>query len=160
LLAAGSVLGCAPAALPPSSPSRLLGAPLPPFSGTTLNGSDFDSNASRGMVLAVTFFARSAKPNDNELEAAGTLYSDHPELILVGVSLDDAIETARAQVLRHSLRFPVLFDPDRHVAERLGVDGPRITLAVDRRGILRWVGDAASPSSIRAATEALLGESA
>lgn len=146
--------------LPPSSPNRLLNAPLPPFSGTTLNGSDFDSNASRGMVLAVTFFASSGESNDRELEAAGLLYSDHPELVLLGVSLDESIEAARAQVLRHSLRFPVLFDPERRVAERLAVDGPRTTLAVDRHGVLRWVGDAASPNAVRAAAEALLGESA
>jgi peroxiredoxin len=160
LLLAGSAVACAPATLPPSSPSQLLGAPLPPFSGTTLNGSDFDSNQSRGNVLAISFFETTCTACDGELEATGALYSDHPELVLVGVSLDDSIEIARAEVRRHSLRFPILFDSERRVAQRLGVEGPRTVLVVDRRGILRWVGNHPSANAVRDAAEALLDESA
>jgi peroxiredoxin len=160
LLTAGSLVACAPAVLPPSSPSPLLGSPLPAFSGITLNGSEFDSNSSRGLVLAVAFFDSAGNSGDRDLDAAGALYSDHPDLVLVGVALDQSIEDVRAQVTRHSLHFPLLHDPDRHVAERLGVSQPRTVLAVDRRGVLRWVGDAGNPAKVRAAAEALLGESA
>jgi peroxiredoxin len=144
--------------LPPSNPSALIGAPLPAFSGTTMNGSEFDSNSSRGLVLTIAFFAGDA--SDAELEAAGALYAAHPDLVLVGVSLDESADSARARVARHSVHFPVLFDPDRRVASRLGVSGPRTILAVDRRGVLRWVGDSAKPALAEQAAEALLAESA
>jgi hypothetical protein len=42
----------------------------------------------------------------------------------------------------------------------VGVSAPGTSLAVDRRGILRWVGDPAKPGAVERATEALLDESA
>lgn len=159
LVAAGSAFGCARPVLPPSSPSPLLGAPLPGFSGTTLNGSEFDSNASRGLVLTVAFFAFDDTSSARDIEAAGALYSDHPELVMVGVSLDETVERARSQVGHHGLHFPILFDRDRSVASLLGVTQPRTILAVDRHGRLRWVGDATRAHQMRQAAEALLSES-
>jgi len=124
-----------------------------------MNGSEFDSNASRGLVLAVTFFAGTSAASDAGVEAAGALYGSHSELVIVGVSLDESVDSARSQVARHSLHFPVLFDPDRRVAERLGVTRPQTMLAVDRRGVLRWVGDSTNRSVAEQAAEALLAES-
>jgi len=110
-------------------------------------------------VLFVEFFDGSREA-PRALADAATLYGDHRELVIVGISLDPSIESARGFVSRHSVRFPVLFDPERSVAGRLGVSGPGTGLAVDRRGILRWIGDPATPGAVRDATEALLGEPA
>jgi peroxiredoxin len=152
-------MACASAQLPPSRSSKHLGEPLPAFNGITVNGSEFDSNSSRGMVLFVEFFEGAEDPS-RALADAAALYADHRDLVIVGISLDDAIESARGFVSRHSVKFPVLFDPERTVAGRLGVSGPGTALAVDRRGILRWVGDPSPPGVVRNATEALLDESA
>jgi peroxiredoxin len=157
LVGAGVTLACGRAALPRSSPSKHLGEPIPAFTGTTVNGSEYDSNSSLGMVLVVQFFALSCESCSHALVDAGELYADHRELVMVGVSLDPSIQSARGLVTRHSLKFPVLFDPEGSVAERLGVEGPKVGLAVDRRGILRWVGDPARPGVVREAAEALLG---
>lgn len=160
LLTAGGALACAPATLPPSSPSPLLGAPLPAFSGTTVNGSEFDSNESRGLVLVVVLSMLGKGPSDRNLDTAGALYADHRDLVVVGVSLDDSIDDARRQAARHELHFPLLADPDRRVASRLGVTRAGTVLVVDRRGVLRWVGVAPSEDRLRQATDALLAESA
>jgi peroxiredoxin len=144
--------------MPRSLPSRHLGAPLPAFTGTTVNGSEFDSNSALGMVLVVQFFEQGCEPCDARFEEAAGLYSDHRGLVVVGVSLEPSIEVARGLVNRHSLKFPVLFDPERTVATRLGVAGPKTGLAVDRRGILRWVGDPSKPGLLGSAAEALLAE--
>jgi peroxiredoxin len=162
LLATGAnvlPVACASAQLPPSRSSKHLGEPLPAFAGITVNGSEFDSNSSRGLVLFVEFFDGS-RDAPRALADASTLYGDDRELVVCGVSLDPSIESARGFVSRQGVKFPVLFDPERSVAERLGVSGPGTGLAVDRRGILRWVGDPATPHAVRDATEALLGESA
>jgi peroxiredoxin len=131
---------------------------LPPFTGTTVNGLEFDSNASRGLVLLVEFFDCNAK--SRSLTDAAELYAKNRELVIVGVSLDDSIERTRDFVGARSVRFPVLFDPKRSVAALVGVTEPGTSLAVDRRGILRWVGDATKPGAVQQATEALLDESA
>ena len=131
---------------------------MPAFTGKTVNGLEFDSNASRGLVLLVEFFECNEK--SRSLTVAAELYSSNRELVIVGVSLDDSIEHTRAFVQERSVRFPVLYDPERVVAARVGVTDAGTTLAVDRRGILRWVGDATKPDAVQQATEALLDESA
>lgn len=110
------------------------------------------------MVLLVEFFECNAE--SRSLTDASALYTSNRELVIVGVSLDDSIERTRAFVSEHSVKFPVLFDPERAVAARVGVSAPGTSLAVDRRGILRWVGDPAKPGAVEQATEALLDESA
>lgn len=112
------------------------------------------------MVLFVTFFGASCGSCEQALADAGALYSDNRELVMVGVALDGSLEGARGLVARHELKFPVLFDPDHRVAARVGVTGPKTAIAVDRRGILRWVGDPSKPGVMRDAAEALLAESA
>jgi len=112
------------------------------------------------MVLVVTFFAGTCDSCEQTMADAGSLYTDNRDLVMVGVALDGSLEGARGMVARHELKFPVLFDPDRRVAQRLDVTGPKTGLAVDRRGILRWKGDPSAPGVMRDAAEALLAESA
>jgi peroxiredoxin len=156
----GSSIACARAALPKSSPNRLIGASLPAFSGTTVNGAEFDSNSSLGMVLVVGFFKGSCGSCWPALIEASAIYGDHRELVMVGVSHDTSLDGARSLVAQHALKFPVLFDPEKAIAHRLGVSATMTSLAVDRRGVLRWAGDLSQPATVREAAEALLDESA
>jgi peroxiredoxin len=110
------------------------------------------------MVLLVEFFESSA--GSRSLADAAALYTKDRELVIVGISLDDSIERTRAFVAEQSVRFPVLFDPERAVAARVGVTEAGTSLAVDRRGILRWVGDPRKPGAVEQATRALLDEPA
>jgi len=122
----------------------------------TVNGSEFDSNASMGMVLLVEFFE--CREGGHALGDAGEIYASHRELVVVGVSLGESIERTRAFTAHHGVRFPVICDPARAVAARLEVKDARTSLAVDRRGILRWIGDAQTPGAMEQAASALLAE--
>lgn len=110
------------------------------------------------MVLLVEFFQ--CNRASRSLADAAALYTNERELVVVGVSLDDSIERTRAFVAEREVRFPILFDPKRSVAALVGVTDPKTTLAIDRRGILRWVGDPTKPGAVEQATQALLDESA
>jgi peroxiredoxin len=160
-LVAGSAalfpFACASAQLPPSRSGQYVGAPLPAFSGVTVNGSEFDSNSSRGMVLLVQFFE--CDGGSHSLAEAGELYASKRELVIVGVSLDESLERTRVFAAHQGVKFPVLCDQGRTVSARLGVTEPGTSLAVDRRGILRWIGDSATPGAVEQAAAALLGES-
>lgn len=151
-------VACASVPLPPSRSGQYVGARLPAFSGVTVNGSEFDSNASVGMVLLVEFF--DCKEGTRSLADAAELYSSNRELIVVGVSLDESLERTVAFTAQRGAKFPILFDPRRSVASRLGVTDPGTSLAVDRRGVLRWIGDVSTPHAVQQAAAALLGESA
>jgi len=123
-----------------------------------VNGSEFDSNASLGRVLLIEFF--DCKEGTRSLADAAELYSSHHELTVVGVSLDDSLDRTVVFAAGRGAKFPVLFDPKREVAARLDVTAPGTSLAVDRRGILRWIGDVSNPQAVQQAAAALLGESA
>lgn len=149
---------CASTPLPPSRAGQYVGAPLPAFGGVTVNGSEFDSNASRGMVLLVEFFE--CAEGQHALGDASEIYASHRGLVVVGVSLGESVERTRAFTTHHGVKFPVICDPERAVAARLDVTEAGTGLAVDRRGILRWIGDAKAPGVMEQAASALLGEPA
>jgi len=161
LLVGGSAalfpLACASAPLPPSRSGQYVGAPLPAFSGITVNGSEFDSNSSRGNVLLVQFFE--CTEESHALTDVGELYASRRELVVVGVSLGESVERTRVFAAHQGVKFPVLCDTERAVASRLGVTEPGTSLAVDRRGILRWIGDTGTPGAVQQAAAALLDES-
>jgi cytochrome c biogenesis protein CcmG/thiol:disulfide interchange protein DsbE len=130
----------APAAAPPSSPSRLLDAPLPAFLRPTLQGGTFDSAASSGRVLVIDFFAAYCRPCQRKLPALEALHRRQPNLSIVGVSLDESGDVARKSVTRHHLTFPVVHDAGNVLAGRLRVTELPISFVVDGQGRIRWVG--------------------
>ena len=142
-------LGCAhasgPAAPPPSSPSRLLGEPLPAFRRPTLQGATFDTAASPGQVIVVDFFADYCKPCQRSLPALEALHRQQPGLTIVGVSLDDTPANAWRSVRRHRLTFPVIHDAGNVLAGRMRVTELPISFVVDGDGRVRWVGGPEQP---------------
>jgi cytochrome c biogenesis protein CcmG/thiol:disulfide interchange protein DsbE len=142
-------LGCAhasgPAALPASSPSRLLGEPLPTFRRPTLQGATFDTAAWAGQVIVVDFFAAYCKPCQRTLPALEALHRKQPGLTIVGVSLDDTPDNAWKSVRRHRLTFPVVHDAGNVLAGRLRVTELPISFVVDGSGRVRWVGGPDQP---------------
>ena len=120
-----------PAPPPPSSPSRLLGEPLPTFRRPTLQGATFDTAASAGQVIVVDFFAAYCKPCQRTLPALEALHRKQPGLTIVGVSLDDTPDNAWKSVRRHRLTFPVVHDAGNVLAGRLRVTELPISFVVD-----------------------------
>src|SRR5262245_4995722 len=93
---------------PPASAARpLLGHPAPAFRRSTLDGGSFDTVAATGNTLVVDFFAGYCVPCQRSLPALEALHRWRPDLAVVGVSLDADPVTARRQVARHRLTFPV-----------------------------------------------------
>jgi peroxiredoxin len=143
-----AVVGCAhaggvPAPPPASSPSRLLGEPLPAFRRPTLQGGTFDTAASPGQLLVVDFFAAYCKPCQRTLPALEALHRKQPGLTVVGVSLDDTPDSAWKSVRRHRLTFPVIHDAGN--AGRLRVTELPISFVVGGDGRVRWVGGPDQP---------------
>ena len=146
----------APAAAPPSSPSRLLDAPLPAFLRPTLQGGTFDSAASSGRVLVIDFFAAYCRPCQRKLPALEALHRRQPNLSIVGVSLDESGDVARKSVTRHHLTFPVVHDSGNVLAGRLRVTELPISFVVDGQGRIRWVGGPDQPDDALAQAVAAL----
>lgn len=143
------MLGCGhaagPAPPPASSPSRILGEPLPTFRRPTLQGGTFDTAASPGQMLVVDFFAAYCKPCQRTLPALEALHRRQPGITIVGVSLDDTPDNAWKSVRRHRLTFPVVHDAGNVLAGRLRVTELPISFLIDGSGRVRWVGGPDQP---------------
>jgi cytochrome c biogenesis protein CcmG/thiol:disulfide interchange protein DsbE len=139
-LALGTMLGCAAAPLPapPSSPSALLGAPLPAFQRRTLAGTAFDTAALGGRLLVVDFFASYCRPCQRTLPALERLHVERPDVAIVGVSLDDDAERAATMVTRHRLTFPVVHDSGHALAGRFRVVDLPTAFIADDKGRIIW----------------------
>lgn len=132
--------GATQAAVPPSSPSPLLGRPVPEFRRPTVQGGRFDTAAAAGQVLVVEFFAQYCRPCQRRLPAAQKLHADLPDVAFVGISVDETPDLAWAQIQRYGLRFPVVHDTGFALAGRFRVVELPIALVVGRDGRVRWAG--------------------
>ena len=129
-----------PTAMPASAPSRLLGAPAPSFRRPTVQGGDFATVDTAGRVVVVEFFARYCKPCQRRLPSAERLRREFPDVIIVGISLDETAEAALAQVSRFGLGFPVVHDAGNILAGRFRVAELPAVFVVGRDGRVAWVG--------------------
>ncbi len=138
---ATALVACAgSSALPPSSPSELYARPLPSFRRPTLGGDGFDTDADRGRVVVVKFFAKYCAPCQKSLPSVEALHRELPDVAFVGVSEDELEADARQQVERHRLTFPVVLDRDRVLAGRFRVNEMPVVFVADRTGRVAWVG--------------------
>jgi peroxiredoxin len=145
-----AVLGCAhapapPAPPPPSSPSRLLGEAVPAFKRPTLQGASFDTASAAGRVLVVDFFADYCRPCQRTLPALEALHRAHPELAIVGISLDEDARGALKVIARHQLTFPVIHDQGNVLAGRFRVTDLPHAFVVGPDGKVRWAAGPEQP---------------
>lgn len=135
----------APVALPPSSPSPLLGRDAPSFRRPTIQGGQFDTATVAGKVLVVEFFAKYCRPCQRRLPEAERLRAELPDVAVVGISVDETPDLAMQQVRGYGLRFPVVHDPGHVLAGRFRVTSLPVAVVVDRQGRVSWVGGPGQP---------------
>lgn len=114
---------CASRTLPPSAPSPLLSRDAPEIRRPTIDGRLFDTNAHRGKVVVVKFFASYCEPCTRTLPEAERLHRAHPDVVFVGIDEDEYERTAHDLVSRYGLTFPRRARPRQ---------GPRGALSPER----------------------------
>ena len=139
----------APEPPPPSAPSPLLGRELPAFRRPTVQGPVFDTAAAhaRGRVLVVDFFAAYCRPCQRALPALEAFHEAHPDVEIVGISLDDGPEGAVAMINRHHLTFPVVHDTEHVLAGRFRVSELPVSFVADPSGRVIWAAGPAQAAS-------------
>lgn len=99
---------------------RLVGRPAPPLAAPRLDraGEAFDLAALRGRTVLIDFFATWCEPCAAVAPAVARFAAAHPEVQVIGVSLDNAqtLPELPAFMAKHAITWPV-------VGERLGWDG-------------------------------------
>jgi len=117
------------------------GAPAPDFTLRSNGGKNLKLSEHRGEVVMINFWATWCGPCRQEMPELERLYQKYRKagFVLLGISVDDKPEAARAMARQLKVSFPVLFDDRKQVSRRYDVDAMPSTLLVDRNGVVRFV---------------------
>jgi len=132
------LFACAAPGLPPSATSAAMGRPLPTFRRQTLTGAMVSSEALRGKVVVIEFFAKYCKPCWEQLPEVAKLAQGDRDLVVVGFGEDEYAADTQAMVTKLELPFPVIHDPGNVLAGRFRVRQIPATLVLDAAGVVRW----------------------
>lgn len=111
---------------------------LPEFTRRTLTGSSVSSEALRGKIVVVEFFAQYCKPCWTALPQVQRLAAGDPELVVLGVGEDEFASETEMMAQQLGLSFPVVHDAGNGLAARFRVGKIPATLLLDRSGVVRW----------------------
>jgi thiol-disulfide isomerase/thioredoxin len=116
------------------------------LSGATVDGKTFSTDAWKGKVILVDFWATWCGPCRAELPRVKKVYKDFHEkgLEVLGVSCDDNADDLKAFLKNNpDMPWPQLFDektPGWHpLATKFGIDGIPTMFLIDKKGVLRSV---------------------
>tara|TARA_Y100000588_G_scaffold85716_3_gene91022 strand:- start:3409 stop:3918 length:510 start_codon:yes stop_codon:yes gene_type:complete len=120
-----------------------LGAPIPGYTATTLEGDSVSLSSLRGEVVLLNLWATWCAPCRKETPFLQELFEEHEEdgLHLVGVSLDTGAATEQVErfVEDYGVTYTILHDPENRAMELYRVLGLPATFLIDREGVLQWM---------------------
>jgi len=142
-----------------STPSPRTGAPAPAFSLANLDGRivTLDELEARGDVVVLNFWFTSCPPCRREIPELSAFAAAHPDVPLVGISVDQQLSgpRLRAQSQRLGVDYTVLHDPEMRVAGDYGVSVyPTTVLVRGGRIVGHRVGEVTRASLERMVDEA------
>ncbi len=140
----GSLLAaCSLACTMPDASSRVaVGAPVPAYRATSLEGDSVSLAEHRGKVVLFNVWATWCHPCRDEIPELRKLQARYQErgLELIGVSVDadGSDDVIRSFMRDFEMEYPVWRDPGERVSTQFLVIGVPATFLIDREGILRW----------------------
>jgi len=113
----------------------------PDFTLKSNEGRNLRLSEQRGQVVLVNFWASWCGPCRQEMPHLNKLYDKYKAagFVMLGVNIDDNIDTATAAAQKWGVRFPVLFDADKAVSKRWDMGSMPATVLVDRDGKVRFL---------------------
>ena len=115
---------------------KQIGKPAPDF---TLNDGSRTVQLSkyRGKVVVLNFWATWCAPCIEEIPSLNQLQQQMPQLVVLGVSVDQNEEAYRRFLGRHRIDFSTIRDPEQHVNALYGTFVFPDTYVIDRNGQIR-----------------------
>lgn len=131
---------------PPASPDPETASPLavgtkiPSFRLDRLDGPGA-VGLPNGKVTIVTFIATWNAPAQKSLPKLQEIYLQLASkgLAMIAISVDDNVEGVREFAATNGAKYPLTWDKDHRIANRLRPPSMPTTLIVDRNGVLRFV---------------------
>jgi cytochrome c biogenesis protein CcmG, thiol:disulfide interchange protein DsbE len=145
----------------PDKPTAVISRAAPDFSRTDLNQGQVSLRAYRGKVVLLNFWATWCSPCLIEVPHFVVWQQAYGKrgLQVIGVSMDDDAQLARAAYHRYRLNYPVVMGDEKLGEIYGGIFGLPVTFLIDRRGRIRFTHKSgARLSQIRSEMEKLLLE--
>lgn len=140
---------------------KLVGAPAPALTLTTLDGQALDLAALYGKKpVYLKFWATWCVPCREQmphLEATLREQGDKLAIYAVDVAIDDPIQNVKEFVARKHLTVPIAIDQDGSVAEQFHLNVTPQHVLIDRAGVIRFVGHAVTPELEQAIASVVSG---
>jgi thiol-disulfide isomerase/thioredoxin len=139
-LVAAVVAGCAArGGGPPPVIAASKAAALPSLSYRLVSGPSWTSEAARGRVMVLDVWATYCKPCRKAFPKLGQLAASRPDVVVIGVSVDDDDAVVDAFLREVPAGFPIARDPGHSVQSGpLAIQVLPTVLVVDRRGRIRF----------------------
>lgn len=128
-----------PAAPGPSIVPAAAATPLPALEYRLMTGESWASRQSAGRVLVLDVWATYCKPCRKAFPRLNRLAATYPDIVVIGVSVDEEDAAVRAFLAEVPAAFPIARDPARSVQSGpLAIRSLPTLLVVDRHGRTRF----------------------
>lgn len=112
--------------------------PLPSLSYRLVSGQPWTSESARGRMIVLDVWATYCQPCRAAIPKLSRLAAAHPDVVVIGVSVDDDDGVVEAFLRDVPAGFPIARDPDQSVQSGpLAIQSLPTVLIVDRRGRIR-----------------------
>ncbi len=126
---------------PPPEAGTDLGATMPEYTATLLDGSKFDLATHRDKVVLLNLWATWCGPCRAEIPELEKMHAEYgPKgFEVIGVSLDEGgVETVKQFVDEQKMAYPIVLDPEGKLANVFQTSVLPTTALIDRKGRILW----------------------
>jgi len=115
------------------------GMPAAEFQLKDLSGQSHQLSQYQGKVVLLNFWATWCKPCTTEMPAMQEAFDQLKDqgLVVLAVNELEDLPKVKAHIQEHGHTFPVLLDPDNHVANLYGVFGLPVSVLIDQHGTVQ-----------------------
>ena len=124
---------------PREIPSPLTNQPAPAFTGAQVDGKAFKSDAIKGKVALVSFWATwctTCKADEPLIDSLHAQFSGNADFVMIGVATQDTKDKVGKYLGSGHRKYLNLIDEDGKLAIDFGVYGVPETYLIDRKGII------------------------
>lgn len=114
------------------------GEPAPDFTVEVIEGGDFTLSEQRGQPVVLNFWASWCEPCRVEIPDISTFAETHPDVVVIGVSVQDAEQTARSFAAEVDASYPLALGTE-DVEDAYPTFGLPATYVLDENGVVTEV---------------------